>query len=119
MIRGTTAQFRFKLPYPRWEFKDAVITFWQPSNPNFGESIKKKLEQCDNFGEASELCVALTAKETARFSDKFKAKVQLRAFHMASGTIIGCPPQTIPVYPMSDELIEEDLATIADSQDAV
>lgn len=119
MIRGTTAQFKFKLPYPTWEFQDAVMTFWQPSNPNFGEPIKKKLEHCDSFNSTSELCVSLSAEETARFSDRFKAKVQLRALHVASGTIIGCTPQIVPVYPMFDALIKEELAPTTDSLDVV
>jgi hypothetical protein len=55
-----------------------------------------------------ELCVSLTPDETIRFSEKRKAKVQMRAQHMLSGTIFGSRTQLVTVYPMNDEIIEED-----------
>jgi hypothetical protein len=73
MIRGTTAQFKFKLPYTKEELAWATIKFWQSRNTNPLLPITKKLEHCDAPDDSKELCVSLTAEETARFSDKYKA----------------------------------------------
>lgn len=108
MIRGTTAQFKFKLPYTKEELNWATIKFWQSGNTNTLLSITKKLEHCDAPNDSKELCVSLTADETARFSDKYKAKVQLRAQHAQSGTIFGSRTQLITVYPILDEILEEE-----------
>ena len=108
MIRGTTAQFRFKLPYKKSELEWATIQFWQPGNMNSNLPITKRLEHCDAPDDSTELCVSLIAEETQRFSEKYKAKVQLRAQHMKSGTVFGSRPQLITVYPMPDHILEED-----------
>lgn len=108
MIRGTTAQFKFKLPYAKEELVWVIIKFWQPGNINEFLPITKNLEHCDAPDNSTELYVSLTAEETARFSEKRKAKVQLRAQHSDSGTIFGCPPQIISVYPMRDDIIDAD-----------
>lgn len=108
MIRGTTAQFKFKLPYPKDEIEWVTIKFWQPNNTNKNLPITKKLGHCETTDDATELCVSLTAEETMRFSEKYKAKVQLRAQHGVSGTIFGSRTQLITVYPMRDDIIDED-----------
>lgn len=111
MIRGTTAQFKFKLPYTKAELLWATMKFWQPGNSGTTDAplpITKRLEHCDSPDDSMELCVSLTAEETSRFSDKYKARVQLRAQHSGSGTVFGSRPQLITVYPMLDEIIEED-----------
>lgn len=100
MIRGTTAQFKFKLPYPKGELEWATIKFWQSSNPSILLPITKTLQHCDSPSDSKELCVSLTAEETKRFSDKYKAKIQLIAFHAVSGTVFGTRPQLVSVYPM-------------------
>ena len=112
MIRGTTAQFKFKLPYSYNELEWITIKFWQPGNPNLSPIIKRKTE-CSPVAGTTEICTSLTCEETARFSDKYKAKVQLRAqpdamLHQAP---FGCKEQFITVYPMSDDLIEDDINT--------
>lgn len=117
MIRGTTAQFKFKLPYPKEELSWATIKFWQSSNPNRLLPLTKKLENCIQTDSTNELCVSLTAEETSRFLDKYKARVQLRAQHADSGTVFGCKPITFTVYPMSDEIIKEDPILPAESED--
>ena len=111
MIRGTTAQFKFKLPYTKEELAWATIKFWQPGNSGTTEAplpITKRLDHCEPSDDLQELCVSLTAEETSRFSDKYKAKVQLRAQHLDNGTVFGSRPQLITVYPMLDAIIEED-----------
>ena len=111
MIRGTTAQFSFKkIPYTKAELLWATIKFWQTGNSGTVEAplpITKKLEHCDAPDGSNELCVSLTAEETSRFSDERKANVQLRA-QAQDGTVFGTKPQLITVYPMNDEILEED-----------
>ena len=117
MIRGTTAQFKFKLPYTKAELLWATIKFWQQDNLNPYLPITKKLEHCDSPDDSTELCVSLTAEETIRFSEKRKAKVQIRAQHIQSGTIFGSRPQLITVYPMNDEILEEDPMMPAENEE--
>lgn len=108
MIRGTNAQFKFKLPYTKSELEWVTIRFWQSNNPSTLLPITKTLQHCDGPDDSVELCVSLTADETARFSDKYKAKVQMRAMHKTSGAIFGSRPQLITVYPMHDAEINGD-----------
>ena len=108
MVRGTTAQFKFKLPYKTEELLWATIKFWQPNNPSKLLPITRKLDDCATTDNPMELCVSLTAEETSRFTDKYKAKVQLRAQHSNSGTVFGDKTRLITVYPMRDDIIEED-----------
>lgn len=108
MIRGTTAAYKFKLPYAVEELEWATIKFWQPNNPSKLLPITKTKSNCGTSDNPNELCVSLTAEETTRFSDQYKAKVQLRAKHSSSGSVFGCRTQTIAVYPMLDDIIEED-----------
>ena len=107
MIRGTTAQFKFKLPYKKEELIWVTIQFWQSDNPSTYLPITKRLEHCDSPNDPTELCVSLTAEETQRFSEKYKTTVQLRAQHQG-GTVFGSRPQLITVYPMPDEILDED-----------
>ena len=38
MIRGTTAQFKFKLPYAKNELQWITMKFWQPGNDGTTEA---------------------------------------------------------------------------------
>lgn len=107
MIRGTTAQFKFKLPFPKEELYWVTIKFWQPGNPSPYLPITRKLEHCDTPNDSTELHVSLTAEETQRFSEKYKAKVQIRGQHTASGTVFGNRPQLLTIYSMNDDILEE------------
>lgn len=107
MIRGTTAQFRFKLPYTKDELTWIRIKFWQPNNQHELLPITRTKDYCTTTNDPNEICVSLTAEETSRFSDKYKAKVQLRA-QPIGGTVFGSHEHLITVYPMLDEIIEED-----------
>ena len=111
MIRGTTAQFKFKLPYPMDQLQWITIHFWQPGNPNNGLPIYKNKNHC-NEPTPQEICVSLTAEETKLFTDKYKAKVQLRAQQddVFGGAVFGSTTQLITVYPMPDDLIDQDTA---------
>lgn len=108
MIRGTTAEFKFKLPYAKSELEYATIKFWQPNNPSKLLPITKTLSHCDNPGDSTELCVSLTAAESALFLDRYKAKVQFRAAHKTNGVVFGSKTQLITVYPMNEDILKED-----------
>lgn len=117
MIRGTTAQFKFKLPYAKSELLWVTIKFWQQDNPSPYLPITKKLENCDSPEGSTELYVSLTPDETIRFSEQRKAQVQLRGQHASSGTTFGNRTQLISVYPMNDEILDEDPTMPAENED--
>lgn len=108
MIRGTTAQFKFKLPYSRDGLKWVTIKFWQPGNDGSQGAplpITRRLADCGVSENPMELCVSLHPHETERFVEKYKAKVQLRAQY-EDGTVFGSRPTSFTVYPMSDEILD-------------
>lgn len=102
MIRGTTAQFKFKMPYMFSELEWVNIVFWQANNQR--AQIKKAKNDCRTTESLNEIVISLTAEETMFFSDKYKAKTQLKARHAATGAIFGTKPQTFSVYPMADNV---------------
>jgi hypothetical protein len=63
----------------------------------------------NEVNNSNELYVTLTAEETMRFSDKHKAKMQLRGKLISTGRIFGCKPRLITVYPINDDLLDDDL----------
>lgn len=113
LIRGTTTPFKFKLPCANNELGWVTIHFSQTNNPSKSLPIIKKLEDCGPRGINNELdgsqnlYVSLTAEETTRFSDKYKARMQMRA-QQIGGVTFGCKLKLITVYPMDDDIIEED-----------
>ena len=106
MIRGTTAQFKFKLPYSYDELTNITIKFWQPGNPSGSLPIYKHKSNCEERVE-KEIYVSLRPSETALFSDKYKAKLQLRA-QPSIGAPFGSKEQLVTVYPMPDDIIIDD-----------
>lgn len=108
MIRGTTALFKFKLPYAKQDIVWTTIRFSQTDNKNQRISIAKNLKHCDSPEDSNILCVSLTALETMRFSDKVKAKVQLRG-QAKDGTIFSLKPKLITVYPIDEDLLTDDI----------
>ena len=106
MIRGVPAQFKFKLPYSKDELEWIRIKFWQEGNPSTLLPITRTIEDC-NESAPKELCVVLDEYDTLRFSDKYKARVQLRAMSN-SGSIFGSQQYLITVDPMLDDIVEED-----------
>ena len=106
MIRGTTDLLKFKLPYTKNDLEWITIQVSQPGNPSRLLPVTKTKTQCSCEDGSTDLYVSLTAEETARFSDKYKAQVTFRAKHATNGKIFGKPPQLITVYPMSDDILE-------------
>lgn len=106
MIRGTTAQFKFKLPYLADAVDRVTITFWQPGNNDPYLPIRKVSSNC-TISDPYSICVSLDPADTMRFSDKFKAKVQLRAEY--NGTVFASREQLITVYPINDAAIDGEL----------
>ena len=109
MIRGTTAQFKFKLPYAKNELRWVTMKFWQPGNDGTTEAplpIIKKKTHCNDSDDSKNLIVSLTAEETLRFTDKYKAKVQMRAQHN-DGFVFASKEQVITVYPLDRDLDQD------------
>lgn len=108
MIRGTTAQFKFELPYDVSELILVKITFWQPGNPGPSESrplpIIKVLEQCITTDRPDELLVFLNKEETLRFSEERKAYVQIQG-KVVDGSTFASKKEMITVYPIYDDSI--------------
>lgn len=105
MIRGTTAQFKFILPYAYDELASITIKFWQPGNPNLAPIYKDKSNCTERV--QNEIYVSLRPSETAAFSDRYKAKMQLSAKPVI-GEVFGTQEQLITVYPMPDDIIIDD-----------
>lgn len=116
MIRGTTAQFQFKLPYNKNNVSVAEVTFWQPGNQNGLKEdfplpiIKGYTKQISadgsivtsgpwNWLDDYTLSVRLDQQETATFSDKYKARYQLRA-STVDGLVFGSNEELVTVYPV-------------------
>jgi hypothetical protein len=106
MIRGTTAQFKFKLPYSYNEIESIVIRFWQNGNPSTSLPIIKSKINCSEVIK-KEIVVSLRPSETAMFSDKYKAQMQLRLTPYF-GAPIGSKEMLVTVYPMPDDIIIDD-----------
>ena len=110
MIRGTTAQFRFHIPYKFDEINWVTIKFWQKGNTGTTESplpITKRKTDCYTSSNPNEICVSLNPDETSRFSDQLKAYVQLRA-QTEDGITFASNQELITVYPINNEMIAED-----------
>lgn len=111
MIRGTNAQFKFKLPYNYSELARVKITFWQPENSGPSSNrplpIMKILDQCRPTDIPNELSVTLNQEETLRFSEERKAYVQLRGA-TKSGIPIASKERELPIYPVYDDSILDD-----------
>lgn len=110
MIRGTTAQFKFKLPYNISDLDMVKITFWQNgySGPDTSRPlpIVKILEQCSQ-SNVDELLVILNKEETLRFLDDRKAYVQIQAKTL-DGTAFASKQEIITVYPVYDDSVLDD-----------
>lgn len=113
MIRGTNAQFKFKLPYNYSEIASVKIIFWQDGNDGPSSArplpIVKILGQCNKTEIDNELSVTLNQEETLRFADDRKAYVQLRAT-TTDDIPIASKKHMITVYPVYDDsILGEDL----------
>ena len=122
MIRGTNAQFKFKLPYNYSELANVKITFWQTHNNGPDETrplpIVKILAQCSQSDIPNELCVTLNQEETLRFDDRYKGYTQLRG-PTIDGIPIASRDKTFTVYPVYDDSILGDDIIPTPSYDGV
>ncbi len=121
MIRGTTAGFKFTLPYPLNKLARVSVTFWQNGYSGTDTAPLPIIKEFTNFAESddsTQLTVTLTASETKRFTDKLKARVQLVARTRAivsSETGEEIEPSVrfasrinlITVHPINDDIIED------------
>jgi hypothetical protein len=111
VIRGTTAQFKFTLPYNFSDLDIVKITFWQDnySGPDSSRPlpIVKILEQCSQSNRPDELLVFLDGEETLRFLDDRKAYTQLQA-RTIDGIVFGSKKTPIAVYPVKDDSMLDD-----------
>ena len=114
MIRGTTAQFRYKLPYSFDEIETLTVTFWQPGNG--GPSLERPLPitKTKLHGDIEPLpgnkyvaIASLTKEETLRFATDRKAKMQLQGQTM-SGIDFASKEKYITVYPVVDGSVTDD-----------
>lgn len=114
MIRGTTAPFKFDIPYPWEEVTTIVATFWQKHNNGTVEAPLpiKKIYYADpvnarNDGftspSALEVYTNLTPWETLRFSDKEKAYVQIQVYYADRNVTAASPEQAVAVYPVKND----------------
>lgn len=90
---------------------DLIITSSEIDNG----SGMTKLTFVNEINYSKELYVSLTAEETMRFSDKYKAKMQLRGKRISTGKVFGCRTRLVDVYPISDDLLEDDLIVTEDN----
>ena len=109
MIRGTNQEFRFKLSCDWNDLVTVRVAFWQDNykGPEVWRPLPiiKIRSQCGQVeGEAKQCSVVLNQEETLRFSDKRKAKVQLRGV-TSDGRPIATKQHLITVYPVNDDSI--------------
>ena len=108
MIRGTNVEFRFNLPYNFSDLDVVKITFWQDGYNGPARyrplPITKFLAQCRQGENERQLSVVLNQEETLRFTDKRRAKVQLRATTL-TGVPIATKEHLVTVYPVGDDSI--------------
>jgi hypothetical protein len=111
MIRGTNQEFRFKLSCKFDELATVRVVFWQDNNNGPASyrplPIVKVKAQCSSCNNGNGCSVVLNQEETLRFSDKRKAKAQLRGLTY-DGRPISTFEQLIDVYPVKDDSILDD-----------
>lgn len=115
MIRGTTAGFKFTLPYPLSKLAVVKVTFWQEGY----KGITKEFKDFSESDNSTQLTVTLSASDTKTFTDRLKARVQLVAdtrpiVNSATGEEIEPSVRfasritLITVHPMKDGIIDKD-----------
>ena len=112
MTRGTTAYFKFIMPYDYDQLDSAKIVFWQKNYNGPSDSrplpIIKVLDQCSTTNVSNELAVTLTPEETLRFTDRRKGFVQLTATPI-DGVRFSSRQEMFTVYPIVDSDIGSDI----------
>ncbi len=116
MIRGTTAQFKFEIPYDWVDIKTANVIFWQDGNegPTATRAlpiIKTKTNNDLSWDAINkQVSVTFAPEETARFEDDRKAKIQLTAT-TNSDIRFASEQQLVTVYPIygDDSFTDDDV----------
>ena len=96
----------------KYDTKINTLTIGESSiTPNVVDDVSDKIQLIfvNEINNSNELYVSLTAEETMRFSDKHKAKMQLRGRLASNGRVFGCKPKLITVYPINDDLFGDDM----------
>ena len=105
MIRGTSQQFKFYLPYTKSQLSTVKITFKQPENDGTQDCplpIVKVLADCIGDSDSKEITVTLGQVETLAFSTDRKAWVQFRGV-TTDGFAFASKLMPITVYQVLDE----------------
>lgn len=106
MIRGTTAQFKFEIPYDFTDIEYIKVVFWQPGNVGPEEGRPLPIVKCnkenDFVVEGHTIIVELQTEETARFVDTRKGYVQLSAT-TTNDIRFASKVQEFTVYPIYDD----------------
>ena len=113
MIRGTTAQFTFKLPQDL-EIDDISlieVRAWQNGYTGVpAGSLPIRREYTNNnwtsvpVGNDHTLVVELSPSDTSRFTDKLKGYIQCRV-DIVGGAAYGTYQQKFTVYPMHEGMV--------------
>ena len=121
MVRGTTAPFKFNVPYV-WEDICALeATFTQKQDDGNQLVIIKEYDTrwggninpggfAPDTNNLNVVYVSLDPVETLQFSDKRKAQVQIKAYAPGYGTVASKPVK-FTVYPVNNDSILEDPGT--------
>lgn len=107
MIRGTSQQFKFKLPYEFSKLTEVNIAFWQDNNQgteDYALPIIKHLGDCTPNALGTVMYVTLNSKETLAFDTDKKAYVQLWATTV-DGFPFGSREKPFTVYPINEVLL--------------
>ena len=113
MIRGTTAPFKFNVPYAWSEICAIEATFTQNKDDGTRLSIVKEYdtrwsENANTGGFTPDgnnpyvIYVALDPAETLLFSEKRKAEVQIKVYCPGKG-VIANKPTKFSVYPINND----------------
>lgn len=129
MIRGTTAPFKFKIPYAWSDICAIEATFTQKKDDGSQLSIIKRYDTrweanvnpggfTPDDNDPYVIYVILDPEETMRFSDKRKGLAQIKVYCPGKGTV-GNPPERFPVYPVINDSFLEDVGEPLPNQDNV
>jgi len=108
MIRGTTAQFKFKLPKKFNEIHFIEVTFGQDGNDNLPLVLRYNAQSGINYGIAPEdnntnsniIVVSLEPGQSKLFSDERKGWVQMEAYCTSENLLVASHKELFYVYPM-------------------
>jgi hypothetical protein len=110
VIRGTSQQFKFSIPYNYEDLTDVRIAFWQEDNhgtEDYTLPIIKTKNDCTSNPFGTILYVTLNSKESLAFATDRKAFVQMRATTI-DGFTFGCRKKSFTVHTINEELLPDE-----------